>query len=305
MIPPDIHSGVEDALHWKTYPVRRRDKAPLLDFVITGLKERGCNVLYASEPDHAPFYVVFETPGGERQGILVYAFFANAKVTMNRPDDEHRFQIKYGGNLKGVLEVAVDPHELITTLFLGIDPERGVFIAADPLMNTPAPMSRSVEFKSRHIEEALDTGWATWERDRRPGKSRNRPTADLEDCRTEVLIGARRERLFDLIGLERIARGLDPGERHLVSDRLAARPSARRKGKHPLLDEFEIAPDALFDLIDGAARLKMAVRGWVAEQHLETTLKKIRGVTECKRLEEEGKPDIKLRWKDGPPILIE
>jgi hypothetical protein len=36
------------------------------------------------------------------------------------------------------------------------------------------------------------------------------------------------------------------------------------------LDELQIAPDALFDLIWSASRLKMAVRGWVAETHLES-----------------------------------
>ncbi len=164
-------------------------------------------------------------------------------------------------------------------------------------MNTPAPMSRSVEFKTHHIEHILDSGWATWERERRPGKAKNRPTANLEDLRTEVLIGGKRDRLIDLIALERIARGLDPGERHLVSDRLAKPPAKRGAAKHPILDEFDITPNALFDLIDGAARLKMAVRGWVAEQHLEKALRSLRGVTECVRLEGDGQPDISLRWK--------
>jgi hypothetical protein len=61
----------------------------------------------------------------------------------------------------------------------------------------------------------------------------------------------------------------------------------------------------LLDLIDGASRLKMAVRGWVAETHLADELKKIRGVSECERLEGDGCPDISLRWQGGPPILIE
>jgi hypothetical protein len=74
---------------------------------------------------------------------------------------------------------------------------------------------------------------------------------------------------------------------------------------HGLLEELDIAPEALFDLIDNASRLKMAVRGWVAEAHLESELRNIPGVTDCVRLEAEGQPDISLRWKGGPPILIE
>jgi hypothetical protein len=49
----------------------------------------------------------------------------------------------------------------------------------------------------------------------------------------------------------------------------------------------------------------MAVRGWVAEAHLAETLSKTPGVTDCRRLGGDGQPDISLRWRDGPPILVE
>jgi hypothetical protein len=307
-LPPESASGQANALEWKTYSVQRSSKAPLLSFIVEALEKRGCHVVYASDPSQAPFYVVFETPSGDRHGVLAYAFFANTKVTGGRPQDEHRFQIKYGGELKGILDIAVDPHQLITTIALGIDPERGVFVAIDPLMNTPAPMSRSVEFKSFHVEHILDDGWAAWERDRRTAKTKNRPAYELdEDTRTELLVGGRQERLLDLILLERIARGLDPGERHLVADKLKEMPpaSAGILEPHALLDELEVEPSALFDLIQGASRLKMAVRGWVAETKLEAVLADIAGVTECTRIEEEGKPDISLRWKGSKPLLVE
>ena len=308
MTLPDSSVGTLSPFQWKTYSVRKPDKARLLQFLVDGLRRRDNKIVYSSCPDRAPFYLVFETPGGDRHGVLAYAFLANSKTTKNRPLDEHRFQVKYGGNLRGVLEVAVDPHALITTIFLGIDLERGIFVAADPLMNTPAPMSRSVEFKSCHVEQILDSGWAAWSRDRRLGKSKHRPTYELdEDVRTETLVGGKQERLLDLILLERIALGLDPGERHLVADRLAIRPSRYDlpSAQHGLLKELDVEPDALFDLIEGASRLKMAVRGWVAESHLEDALSAISGVTDCRRLEEEGRPDIELRWKGSAPILIE
>lgn len=137
-------------------------------------------------------------------------------------------------------------------------------------------------------------------RDRHPPKTRGRPTPVLdEDVRTEVLIGARKDRLFDLIQLEQIARGLDPGERHLIADKLFHQSAPQvSEGSHKLLDELSIAPEALFDLIQSASRLKMAVRGWVAETHLEASLRNIRGVTECHQIEGEGQPDLTLRWKD-------
>lgn len=308
MLRAESSIGIDHPVQWKTYRVRRSEKEPLLRFILEGLEMRGCRIVHASEPTRAPFYIVFETVSGVRHGVLAYPFLANQKTTKNRPADEHRFQIKYGGNLTGVLEVAVDPYALITTIFLGLDTAQGFFVAADPLMNTPAPMSRSVEFKSDHVVQVLDEGWTAWERDRRQAKTRSRPAYVLEeDVRTEVLVGGRKERLLDLITLERIARGLDPGERHLIADKLKdqAPAEAAMMLAHPLLDELSIAPEALLDLIEGASRLKMAVRGWVAETHLERYLSAIPGVTQCRRIEGDGFPDIELRWKDSRPVRVE
>jgi hypothetical protein len=49
----------------------------------------------------------------------------------------------------------------------------------------------------------------------------------------------------------------------------------------------------------------MAVRGWVAEAHLETQLRAIPQVAECVRIEEDGKPDLEVSFFDHPPLLIE
>jgi len=305
---PDSSSGVASPLKWKTYAVRRSEKARLLNFILDGLVMRGCRIVSSSDPALAPFYVVFETPAGERHGVLTYAFRAGARLTKKRPTDEHRFQIKYGNELRGILDVAVDRTSLITTIFLGVDLERGIFVAADPLMNAPSPMSRSVEFKKHHVDDVLRRGWWAWERERRKPKTRNRPTPELdEDTRIQVLVGGTQDRIHDLIVLERLAKGLDPGERHLLADRLARPPnkSGIVAASHRLLKELKVGPDALFDLIDGAARLKMAVRGWVAEQHLEDNLKAVKGVSDCMRLNKEGGPDLTLRWKGSAPLLIE
>jgi Methylase-associated X1 len=304
----DVSSGERSAFTWKTYSVSERDKEPLLSFVREALEVRGCVVLYASPARQAPFHIVLELPGGERLSVLVYAFFANSEPTRNRPADEHRFQVKYGGNLKGVLDVAVDPLRVTTTIFVGIDPKRELFVAADPLMNNPSPMSRSVEFKAENVEAILKDGWSVWERERREAKTTTRRSFQLlPDIRTEILIGGKKERLLDLILLERVALGLDPGERHLIADKFQKLPgkNAIAQVSHHLLDELSIAPEALFDLIASASRLKMAVRGWVAETHLEKYLSGIDGVSECHRIEGEGKPDISLRWKGSRPIMIE
>ena len=49
----------------------------------------------------------------------------------------------------------------------------------------------------------------------------------------------------------------------------------------------------------------MAVRGWVAEEHLRGTLEMVPGVSDCKRLDKEGGPDLQLRFFGGPLITIE
>jgi hypothetical protein len=270
MALPDASDGFDSAARWKTYSVSRVDKASLLKFIVDALVMRRCTVLSASDPGHAPIYIVFETPSGVRQGLLAYAFFANTRPTKNRPVDEHRFQIKYGSELKGNLDLTIDPHGLVTTIFLGIDPARGIFVAADPAMNNPSPMSRSVEFKAGNVDDILAHGWSAWERDRKKPRTKTRPTAALdEDTRFQVLVGGKQERLLDLIQLEQLSRGLDTGERHLVADKLGSQVAAGTDQlPHRLLNELELPPDALFDLIEGAMRLKMAVRGWSQRSNL-------------------------------------
>jgi hypothetical protein len=241
----DVSVGQETAFSWKVYSVRARDKALLLQFIRDAVEARGCTIRHMSAPNRAPFHVVLEMPGGERLSLLVYAFVANSKPTKNRPADEHRFQIKYGGDLSGVIDVAVDPLGVTTTIFVGIDLERRVFVAADPLMNNPSPMSRSVEFKTESIERILAEGWSAWERERREAKTTTRRAFELlPDVRTEILIGGRQDRLLDLILLERVAHGLDPGERHLVADKFRELPGKRAASKisHKLLDELSITP---------------------------------------------------------------
>lgn len=106
----------ESLLTWTSYSVSRREKEPLLRFIVDAIEMRGCRVVQASDPSFAPFRIVYETPAGERHGVLAYAFFANAKLIKNRPLDEHRFQIKYGSDLKTSLQVAIDPTGVVTTI---------------------------------------------------------------------------------------------------------------------------------------------------------------------------------------------
>lgn len=80
----------------RLYPVSATDRAPLVRFIERALETSGCRLLHVPDCRRAPFRFTFETPAGERLGLIAYAFFANSKSTRNRPSDEHRFQLKYG-----------------------------------------------------------------------------------------------------------------------------------------------------------------------------------------------------------------
>jgi len=73
---------------------------------------------------------------------------------------------------------------------------------------------------------------------------------------------------------------------------------------HALVKEFALTESEVFDLIANARRLKMAVRGWVAELHLVRLLQHVPGVASCERNDLEGQPDVTLRFR-GVPLTVE
>jgi hypothetical protein len=72
---------------YRTYRVRERDRQPLIDFIVSALRGSDCRMLHIPPANIAPFRFVFETPAGERMGIITYAFHANCRETKNRPAD--------------------------------------------------------------------------------------------------------------------------------------------------------------------------------------------------------------------------
>lgn len=291
-------------MDYRRYRVSRRDKELLLRFVLEALRQCGCRVLQASDPAEAPFRITFETEAGERLGILLYAFFANSQLTKNRPVDEHRFQVKYGPDDRQLHPLWQDPFSLYTTLFCGIDPERGFFVGADPVLHSPTRFFISIEFKAQHVDEILRRGWYSWEREHRAG----------DDKPTEVLVGGTASSFLRYVRFEREAFGEDQGHRQLLAEKAAAMswsltsdplsPAVEPARLHALAKEFQMQEPEVLDLIAGARRLKMAVRGWVAEHHLVQRLSEVPGVSDCVRNDEEGRPDIDLEF-EGHPLTIE
>ena len=295
----------------RTYGVQSKARQPLIDFMVGGLEASGCRIVHQTVADRAPFVFVVETPEKERLGFVAYAFRATRTPTKNRPEDERSFQVKYGskssddgGNLH---DLWFDPNGMFTTIFLGIDPEDGFCVSADPIVHSPTKFFIRIEFKDQHAEETRRAGLFAWERAKR------RTPSDAP--RVETLVGARRDRFLDLIRFERAAVGSDPGNRLILADRWAANarvalPPATPSHaigdlEHPLLQQFAMTPSEVFDLIESSARLKMAVRGWVAEEHLHRYLCAVPGVSDCIRLEGEGQPDVRLRFRGAEPLTIE
>jgi hypothetical protein len=296
-------------MDYRTYGVSKRHRAPLLAFIRESLEACGCRILRMSEPDRAPFRISFEAPDGERAGIIAYAFYANNRLTKNRPPDEHRFQVKYGPDDKALHSIWQDPFGIYTTLFFGINPDLGIFVGADPVLHNPTRFFMSIEYKDEHVDQIRKNGWAAWERARKIGKM---------DEPVEVLVGGVRENFLRYVRFERAALGLDTGHRQLLAEKLGSLRFLERTGiavataqptaavLHRLSHELQLTQTEILDLIESAPRLKMAVRGWVAEVHLERHLATLPGVAECTRIEEEGRADISVRLDSSErPLLIE
>jgi len=297
-------------MDYRRFRVSAQDRAPLLAYIREALEQSGCTILRTSPATEAPFRVTFEAPDGERMGIVAYAFLANSRATRNRPSDEHRFQLKYGSKDGELHELWQDPYQLYTTPLVGINPQLGFFVGADPVLHSPTRFFISIEFKDRDAQSILTQGWVSWERAKRDREGIDQPV--------EVMVGGTAEHFLRYVRFERAAKGLDAGHRALLADKLAAfaqpmprdgavgpAPALPPETVHHLAQELELTGAEILDLIQSAPRLKMAVRGWVAEVHLQRVLSQVPGVTECTRLEDEGAPDLRLRLADAPPLLIE
>lgn len=273
-----------------------------------GLVAGGCRLLFVSDPGTAPFRITFEAPDGERQGIVAYAFLSTRTPTKNRPDDERSFQIKYGSKAHGeTYPLWQDPLGLHTTLLLGVDPGAGLIVSADPVLHSPTKFFIRFEFKDEHAEAIDASGWHSWERS-------SRTVGNLLPI--ETVVGCRVDRLLDLVRFERDALGEDQGHRGMLADRWATgsegagllvgggrEPNTTQL--HRLAAEFDLSEREVLDLIGRTPRMKMAVRGGVAELHLARLLAGVPGVADCHVPEGDGQPDLSLRYRGSDPFRVE
>ncbi len=272
---------------WERYRVHPRSKKPILDLTTAALERSGARILSEPSAESAPFLYHVRLPSGEDQAILCYAFLANKYGQRGRPTDEHRFQIKYGSDFQRYHEIFVDPTRKIVTLFFGVHLEEGVFLAVDPAMHNPTWFSSSVEIKTGQLEEAQRRGWFGYERDRSQGRRKAAPP--MASNQVESVLAFTAPYFLRYLELERLATGLDAGERLLLIDRFSGHSPGSR---HPLEEQFGLSAKEVLDVIWGAFRLQTAVRGGVAELHLQRHLQAIPELSEVISLDEDGRPDF-------------
>ncbi|HMR80993.1 MAG TPA: hypothetical protein PKD61_38040, partial [Polyangiaceae bacterium] len=228
---------------------------------------------------------------------ICYLFLANKYKQSGRPDDEHRFQIKYGSEFKRLHDLFIAPHGGQLTLMFGVHLEAGVIVAVDPAMHNPTWFSRSVEFKAEQIERIQQEGWIGWERDRSRARRHVMPQ---ENCQTEVLLGLRPERFADYVLLERGSTGISPGERLLAIDKR----SYHVDDMHALEMLLALPKQEILDAIKDRRRLLVAMRGAAAELHLLRVLKSERELSRVIEIDDDGQPDFEVEYR-GRPFRIE
>ena len=287
----------------KRYSVSRRQAS--VRAIVDALELCGATILESPDPRLAPFVTKILTPQGEQIRLVMYAFTANEYRQAGRPADEHRFQVKYGSDFKNYHQLYIADGIEEVTLMFGVHLELGLFVAVDPVMHEWTRFSRSIEFKEADLKQARDTGWHGWERDRSIGR-RNQP-APKDNLRTEALLSFRPKEFLRYVNLERVASGMDTGERLLLAERwpstttdsglMGAQQSSMPPMRHPLEVELGMNVREVLDMIGGTFRLKAAVRGSAAEHHLGLHLNEVSQFSDVESLDQDGQPDFAVTYK--------
>lgn len=291
----------------RVYRTSRRES--LHEFLLQAVEASGGRVLYASSNLRAPIYLGVQGVNDERIGILVYPFTANQKVTPGRPSDEHRLQIKYGGGSLWKTQdhyLGIDAAYVDTTVVLGVHVERGLFVGLDPALYNPLPMGISFEFKEAEVAQAARTGWHVFERETKSGKQRDARAVD--GLETVILFAP--QNFLKYVKLEREAGDLryDPPLRYVAATAISQDESAASSAigsLHRLEQEFDLSSTQILDMIGRRNRLAVAVRGGIAEVHLERYLRGHSSVTMVRALDLDAQPDFEIELIDGRSLTIE
>jgi hypothetical protein len=257
-----------------------------------------------------PVYIGVATLERQRLGLMIYPFRMKRIRTRNRPSDEIRGQLRYGAEETWPAEdhfVARDIAGVDTTLLLGIDPEDDLLVGLDPALYDPLPLGISVYAKDHHSEKVRQHGWAVWERTNRAGLRRSAPRA-AEGL--ETLVGFGPHRLLDYTLFERSASdlGLDPPLRYAAASDAASQTADSTDStivRHSLEQSFDLSAHEILDIIHNRMRLEIAVKGGVAEYHLERLLNADPTVASVTTLDQDAQPDFDVQMADGLVVRVE
>jgi hypothetical protein len=302
--PLSLESDIAGRSYPRVYKVSGR--SDLHAAILEAISESGGKVLYSSAPTRAPFYFGIQTLRGERFGILVYAFRIVNGKTKNRPDDEVRGQLRFGSEESWNQDhpVARDVAGVDITLLLGILPDAGLFIALDPNLWDPLPMGISFYAKQSNLDSMGDSGWYVWEKDNRTGKKRSARS----ESGLETLVAFEKSRLLDYVRFERSATDLmlDTALRHSAAEKYQEPDFARKLvGTHELEDQFQLSSSQIMEIIASRTRLSVAVRGGVAEHHLQSFFQSAAEVERVSSLDIDAMHDFDVSMKSGEKLRVE
>ncbi|WP_322411716.1 hypothetical protein [Microbacterium invictum] len=286
---------------------RVQGRADLHAFLLDAVEESGGRILYASDASRAPIFIGAQLDTDERIGMLIYPFRVTRNAIKNRPVDEVRGQLRYGSEDSWEREhpVGRDVAGLDVTMILGIDIADDVVIGLDANLWDPLPMGISFYAKDSELDQAMRNGWHVWEKINRGGSRRSEPRSPTN---LETVVAFVPRRLFDYVRLERRASALrlDPALRYSAA--LAIGDNANRDTtpiRHVLEEQFALTSEQILDIIGGRNRLAVAVRGGVAEHHLEDQLRRSPDVKQIERLDVDAMHDFNVTLVDGRKLRVE
>ena len=284
---------------------RVQGRSDLHDFLVNAVEAAGGRVLYASDPSRAPVYLGVQLDSDERIGMLVYPFRITRNTIKNRPDNEVRGQLRYGSedSWKREHPVGRDVAGVDVTMIIGIDIANRVLLGLDANLWDPLPMGISFYAKDADIEQAKDSGWHVWEKVNRGGTKRSEARSPTN---LETVVAFTPDRLIDYARLERRATALrlDPPLRFAAASAMADRvlPDEPQR-RHVLEEQFALTSEQILDIIGGRNRLSVAVRGGVAEFHLEQQLVGAAGIASVQRLDVDAMHDFDITQERQPEDL--
>ena len=235
--------------HLRRYTGLRRSS--IVASIERALRECGAEILVRARPTTAPFEFTVKTPMGAQRDLVCYAFAAHRYRRAGGPPDRHHFQIGYGSGSDRCHQLYFDPRGKKTTLLFGVHLEMSLFVGVDPRMHSPTWFPRPVEFKTNDLEAARAQRWHGWERERSERKVRPE-----ESLLTETVIAFRPDQFLRYVEFERLASGLDCGERCLLSDRIEkglsqGEPLRSPPGRHFLEIQLGLPVSEILDVVMG------------------------------------------------------